>query len=154
MNLIKPWLLAGALCLASAMGGLPSQAQQYGKHPAYLHALSDLRLMRAYLDKLTPSERISDEQVRAIQEIDEAIRLIKEASIDDHKDMHDHMPVDAHITPSDRFRKAREAGSAAKHDLQEEEDNEYAHGLKHRALEHVENANHIVDNIIQRTSHM
>jgi hypothetical protein len=154
MNLFKPWLLAGALCLASALGGLPAQAQQYGKHPAYLHALSDLRLMRAYLDKLTPSEKISDEQVRAIQEIDEAIRLIKEASIDDHKNTQDHMPVDAHITPSSRFRKAREAGSAAKHDLEEEEDNEYAHGLKHRALEHVDNANHIVDNIIQRTSHM
>jgi hypothetical protein len=153
MNLLKPWLLAGVLCLASALGCLPAQAQQYGKHPAYLHALSDLRLMRAYLDKLTPSEKISDEQVRAIQEIDEAIRLIKEASIDDHKDMHDHMPVDAHITPSNRFRKAREAGGAAKHDLDEEEDNEYAHGLKHRALEHVDNANHIVDHIIQRIDH-
>jgi hypothetical protein len=153
MNLNKPWLLAGALCLAFVMGGLPAQAQAYGKHPAYIHALSDLRLMRAYLDKLTPSEKISDEQVRAIQEIDSAIHDIKQASIDDHKDMHDHMPIDAHITPSNRFRKAREAGSAAKHDLEEEEDNEFAQGLKHRALEHVENANRIVDSILHRIDH-
>ena len=152
MKFCKPLVPAIVLCLVISGGSVNSQAQQHG-HPAYLHALSDLRLMRAYLDKLTPSERISDEQVRAIGEIDEAIRLIKEASIDDHKDMRDHMPIDAHITPSNRFRKAREAGGAAKHDLEEEEDNNYARGLKHRALEHVENANHIVDDIIHRVAH-
>ena len=152
MKFWKPLVPAIVLCLVITGGSINSHAQQHG-HPAYLHALSDLRLMRAYLDKLTPSEKISDEQVRAIQEIDSAIHDIKQASIDDHKDMHDHMPIDAHITPSNRFRKAREAGSAAKHDLEEEEDNEFAQGLKHRALQHVENANHIVDDILRRIGH-
>jgi hypothetical protein len=152
MKFCKPLVLAIVLCLGITGGSVNAHAQQHA-HPAYLHALSDLRLMRAYLDRLTPSERISDEQVRAIQEIDEAIRLIKEASIDDHKDTRDHMPIDAHITPGNRFRKAREAGSAARHDLEEEEDNDFARGLKHRALEHVDNANHIVDNIIHTIAH-
>jgi hypothetical protein len=147
MKLSKPVLLAFALVAFLAIGALPSHAQE---HPAYLHALSDLRLMRSYLDRLTPSERVDDESAHAIQEIDAAIREIKEASIDDHKDIHDHMPIDARITPSDRFRKAREAGNAAWHDLDREEDNGYARGLKHRAMDHVEKANHIVDHILHR----
>ena len=151
MNARKPLFIALALSLTFAAASTPSQAQE---HPAYLHALSDLRLMRAYLDRLTPSDRVDDESMHAIQEIDAAIREIKEASIDDHKDLRDHVPIDAHITPSNRFRKAREAGNAAWHDLDREEDNGFARGLKHRAMDHVEAANHIVDHILHRFDSM
>jgi hypothetical protein len=130
------------------------QAQAPGAHPAYLHALSDLRLMRAYLDRLTPNERVDDESARAIEEIDAAIREIKIASIDDNKPLGEHMSIDARITPSNRFRKAREAGNAAWADINREEDNEYARGLKHRALDHIEKANHIVDHIMSRFDRM
>lgn len=145
--------LAVALCFTFAIGSVPSHAQEYGRHPAYIHALSDLRLMRAYLDRLTPNEHIDDEQMAAIREIDEAIRLIKEASIDDRKDLRDHMPIDAQIRPADRFRKAREAGGAAFHDVNEEEDNGFARGLKHRALDHIGRANQIVEHIMHRYEH-
>lgn len=131
-----------------------AQAQEPGRHPAYLHALSDLRLMRAYLDRMTPSERIDEESQHAIDEIDAAIREIKEASIDDGRDLRMHAPIDARITPTDRFHKAREAGNAAWADLDHEEDNDYAHGLKHRALDHIEKANHTVDHIIRRVDSM
>jgi hypothetical protein len=147
MTARKPLFLALALCFTFAMGSVPSQAQE---HPAYLHALSDLRLMRAYLDRLTPNEHVDEESAHAIEEIDAAIREIKAASIEDHKDLRDHMPIDARITPTDRFHKAREAGNAAWHDLDREEDNEFARGLKHRALDHIEKANHIVDHIVHR----
>jgi hypothetical protein len=153
MKVCKPLFLAVALCLTFAIGSVPSQAQEYGRHPAYLHALSDLRLMRAYLDRLTPNERVDDESAHAIEEIDAAIREIREASIDDHKDLRDHMPIDARITPTDRFHRAREAGNAAWHDLDHEEDNGFARGLKHRALDHIEKANHIVDHIVHRFDH-
>ena len=154
MKFSKPLLFAAALCATFAMGSIPSHAQEYGEHPAYLHALSDLRLMRAYLWRMTPDERIDDESQHAIDEIDAAIREIKEASIDDHKDLRDHMPIDARITPTDRYHKAREAGNAAWHDLDREEDNEFARGLKHRALDHIERANHIVDHIVHRYDSM
>jgi len=132
------------LCIFSAQ---PSQAER--DHPNYLHALSDLRLMRAYLDRLTPSERIDEASERAIAEIDAAIREVKQAAIDDGKDLRFHAPVDAHITPSNRFHKAREAGNAAWRDVNRDEDNGYANGLKHRALQHIEAANHIVDQILR-----
>jgi hypothetical protein len=115
--------------------------------------LSDLRLMRAYLDRLAPSERIDAESQHAIDEIDAAIREVKEAAIDDGKDLRDHPPIDARILPTDRFHKAREAGNAAWHDLDREEDNGFAHGLKHRAMVHIEEANHTVDKIIHRIDH-
>ncbi len=120
------------------------------QHPAYLHALSDLRLMRAYLDRLTPDERLDDESVQAIAEIDAAISDIKSASIDDGKDLRDHMPIDARIVPTDRFHKALEAGNAAWNDVDQEEDNDFARGLKRRTLDHIEHAQHIVDHILHR----
>ncbi len=150
MKFSKPLIAAIAVFSAFAIGTLPSQAQAYGAHPAYLHALSDLRLERAYLDRLTPNERVDDESVQAIVEIDAAIHEIALASIDDGKDLRDHMPIDARIAPTDRFHKAREAGNAAFADINREEDNDYARGLKRRALDHIVRANQIVDHIIQR----
>ncbi|MGA2888523.1 MAG: hypothetical protein ABSE51_10765 [Terracidiphilus sp.] len=154
MKFGKSLILAAAAAAVLVIGTMPTHAQEPGRHPAYLHALSDLRLMRAYLDKLTPSERVDEESQHAIDEIDAAIGEIKEAAIEDGKNLHDHPPIDAGITPNNRFRKAREAGTAAWDDLNREEDNDYAHGLKHRALDHIEKANHIVDHIIHRFDSM
>lgn len=149
MRLFKTLFFASTVLFLTGGGSPGLHAQDFGRHPAYLHALSDLRLMRAYLDKLSPSDRIDDNSARAIAEIDQAIRLIKEASIDDHKDLRDHMPIDANIRRVDRFRKAREAGSAALHDINEKEDNAFANGLRRRARPHIERANQIVDHIIE-----
>jgi hypothetical protein len=148
MKFGKLLFLSGVFGTVLTAGSVAAQAQY--DHPAYLHALSDLRLMRAYLDRLTPSERVDDESAQAIQEIDAAMREIREASIDDHKDLRDHMPIDARLTVSSRYRKARESGDAAWRDLNQEEDDKFARGLKHRAMDHVEKANHIVDHIIKR----
>lgn len=153
MKSIQPILLVLALIVPVTLA-VPAKAQGPDRHPEYLHALSDLRLMRAYLDKLTPSERIDDESMRAIDEIDAAIRAIKAAAIDDGKDIHEHMPIDAHIRPTDRFHKAREAGNAALADISHSEDDRFAGGLKHKAAEHIEHANQIVDHIIHRIDRM
>lgn len=154
MKFCKTLILSAIALAALAIGSAPAHAQGPGGHPAYLHALSDLRLMRAYLDRMTPNERVDDESQRAIEEIDAAIREIREAAIVDGKDLRDHAPIDARISPSNRFRKAREAGDAAWHDLDREEDNGFARGLKHRALDHIDRANHIVDHILHRFDNM
>jgi hypothetical protein len=154
MKFCKTLILAAIALAALSIGSAPSHAQAYGSHPAYLHALSDLRLMRAYLDKLTPNERVDEESQRAIAEIDAAIHEIRDAAIEDGKDLRDHEPIDARISPSNRFRKAREAGYAAMHDLDREEDNGFARGLKHRALDHINRANEIVDHIQHRFDRM
>jgi hypothetical protein len=150
MKFSKILLLSGIFLAMSLGGSVAAHAQQ---HPEYLRALSDLRMMRGFLDRQTPDEHIDDEAVSAIQEIDAAIREINAASIDDHKDIHDHMPIDAKLTYADRYRHAREAGDAAWHDVDQAEENGSVRGLKRRALDHIEKANHITDHIMKRYQH-
>jgi hypothetical protein len=129
-----------------------SFADDPGKHPAYLHSLSDLRAARAHLDRLTPSDRVDDEETHAIREIDAAINEIKKASIDDGKDLNDHPPVDVHMDKKGRYHRALELLDKAHHDISEREDDQFAHGLRHRALEHIDEAHRILDHLIMQTS--
>jgi hypothetical protein len=157
MKSCRQLYVAIAVIAAFVIGAAPSQAQYHthdrDRHPAYLHALSDLRLMRAYLDRMTPNERIDESSQNAINEIDAAIRVIKEASFDDGKDLRDHPPIDTRIEPFDRFHRALDAGNAAYADINREEDNGYARGLKQRALVHITEANNIVGHIIEHLNH-
>jgi hypothetical protein len=141
-KLSLPSLLALAMIvLFTPLAGRVAQAQ---RHPAYLRALSDLRLARGFLDRLSPDEHVDRNQGMAIQEIEAAIRDIKAASIDDGKDLRDHPPVDAHIEPRNRFRQAREALKAAKKDISESEDNPEVRDLRHRSLDHIRSADDLV----------
>ena len=72
-----------------------SLADDPGRHPAYLHALTDLRHARAHLENLAPTHHMDKEEEHAIDEIDKAIEEIKRAAIDDGKNLNDHPPVDA-----------------------------------------------------------
>ena len=146
MKVSKILLLSLLLCLLS---GVSTTASAQPRHAAFLHALSDLKLMRAYLSKPTPDGRIDNDQAAALAEIDAAIQEINQASIDDGRNPNARVPADATLPPADRWRHAREAGDAAWHDLDREEDNDFANGLKHRAMGHIEKANHIVDRIIK-----
>ncbi len=151
MHVRKTLLPAIALLAFVGFRAIPSEAQD---HPAYLHALSDLRLMRAYLEHPTPTGKTNAEEQYAIDEINAAIQLIRQAAIDDGKPLNYHPPVDAKLTPGDRFRNAREAGNAAWQDLNKEEDNGWAHDLKHHAMKHIEHANHTIDHIMSQLQNM
>jgi len=123
-------------------------ADEPGRHPAYLHALTDLRHARAHLDRLTPSDRIDDEEQHAIAEIDKTIGEIKHASIDDGKDLNDHPPVDAHLGHKGRYHRALELLDKAHNDIAREEDDPSVRGLRDRAIRHIDEARRIVDHLI------
>jgi len=130
-----------------------AQAQQVpGPHPAYLHALSDLRDARHYLNDGWAWEPVRRDDNAAIREIDAAIREIKLAAIDDGKGVNDPFPIDKHLSPHDRFRKANELLFAAHNDLAKAEDMPQSRGLRDRAIRHVDAAHHLVDNA-ERTAH-
>lgn len=112
-----------------------------GQHPGYLHALSDLRLARSFLERQPGDARVYADEDVAITEIDAAIHEIKHASLDDGKDIHDHPPIDAHEHGS-RLLKSMEALKQAHHDVEGEEDNPEARELRHHALEHIDRALH------------
>jgi hypothetical protein len=119
-----------------------------GDHPAYLHALADLRHARALLDRYTPSENLIVEQESAIKEIKEAIREIKEAAIDDGKDTDAHPSLDLQLDLTGRLHKALEVLSKTRADIDKREDNAFAHDLKHRALKHIDEARRVIAHTI------
>ena len=127
-----------------------SFADEPGRHPAYLHALTDLRHARAHLERQTWSGRMDREEDHAIAEIDKAIDEIKRAAIDDGKNLNDHPSVDNHLAHRGRYRRALELLDSARHDVAEREDDRFAHGLKHRALEHIDAAHRIVERLVEQ----
>ena len=80
-----------------------------------------------------------DEAV-AIAEIDHAISEIKRASIDDGKNIDDHPAPDTGDVRRGRLHTALVALKAAEADVNQEEDNAYASGLKARAIHHIHEA--------------
>jgi hypothetical protein len=139
----------GVLAVVMPMG---VQAQVPGPHPAYLHALSDLRAARHYLADGWAWGPVRHEDDLAIREIDAAISEIKHASIDDGKGDHDPFPIDRSLSPHDRFRKADELLASAHHDLDHAEDVPWSRDLRNRAIIHIDQAHGTVDNA-WRTAH-
>ena len=152
-NVLRIAFVAAGLMIAAGPMAVQSQAQQVpGPHPAYLHALDDLRMARAFLEEGRQWGPVAQDDAAAIREIDAAIREIKKASIDDGKDLNDHPPIDAHLGGHDRFHKANDLLWRAHNDLAKAEDVPESRGLRDRALMHIDQAHHIVDNA-DRTAH-
>jgi hypothetical protein len=149
-TLVKISLAAAALAFL-----LPIASQQLlaqGHHPHYLHALSDLRFARALLQRPNGGELGAEERA-AIHEIDEAIRELKVASIDDGKGLDEHAAVDAHWPWAGRLHKAREVLDRAIADCSKEEDNPTTRGLQARILDHLHHARHHVEEAIAIVDH-
>src|SRR3984957_3822463 len=142
-------LTAGLFAVAAPMA---MQSEVPGPHPHYLHALSDLRAARHYLNDGWAWAPVRHDDDAAIREIDAAINEIKRASIDDGKGLNDPFTIDTHLSPHDRFRKANELLWSAHNDLSKAEDVPQSRGLRDRAIGHVDRAHQIVDNA-WRTAH-
>jgi hypothetical protein len=128
------------------MGGAPppptarlAPAPMPAIHPAYLHAISDLRYARALLFRQDWGPVMHDQRA-AVEEIDHAIGEAKRAAIDDGKNPEDHPPIDRGLGWDGRFRKAMELLNSAEHDLSEAETNGAAAGWRNAALGNVRNA--------------
>jgi hypothetical protein len=111
-----------------------------GKHPYYLHALSDLRAARWYLEHRPGDAAVSGQEDVGITEIDAAIGEIKKAAVDDGKDIHDHMAVQDIGDRPGRIHKALELLRKVHGDIAREEDDPQTRGLRDRAVGHVDAA--------------
>ena len=139
------------LALAIASPAAMSFGDTPGAHPGYLHALSDLRYARALLEEDAP-EVVEHDQHWAIHEIDEAIRVIKDAASEDGKDLNVHPPVQPEWPVSGRFHRALEAIGNAHSDVAAHEHNESARGLRDEAIHHIDEAQRAVEHAIQTAS--
>lgn len=138
---LLPLILALAAPMA-AMADLP------GKHPYYLHALSDLRAARWLLEHRPGDAKVSGDEDVAITRIDEAINEIKRAAIDDGKDLHDHPPIDAKLDHKGRLHRADELLHKVHSDIAREEDDPMTRGLRDRAVHHLDEAIHATNKAI------
>jgi hypothetical protein len=109
-------------------------------HPAYLHALTDLREARANLERKGGDREMKWDEHDGVIAIDRAIHDIKEAAIDDGKNIEDHPPLDVKEPRSGRLHRALAALKKAHGDISKEEDNAYANGLRNRAVHDIEEA--------------
>jgi hypothetical protein len=136
MRIKSQLLLSAALLLFSAWAA----ADLPGKHPYYLHALSDLRSARWMLQHRAGDATVSASEDVAVTEINKAIGAIKHAAIDDGKNIEDHPSVD--LPPDDRGRlhKALDLLNKVHSDVAREEDDPLTRELRDRAVGHIDAA--------------
>ena len=145
MKLKSRLLLSGLLL---AVLPFAANADMPGKHPYYLHALSDLRAARWMLEHRPGDAAVSAQEDVAITEIDKAIGEIKKASIDDGKDIHDHPAVQDINDRPGRLHKAVELLRKVHGDVAREEDDPMTRGLRDRAIMHIDEAMHATEHAI------
>jgi hypothetical protein len=145
MKLKSRLLLSGLLL---AVLPFAANADMPGKHPAYLHALSDLRAARWMLSHRPGDPAVSSQEDVAITEIDKAIGEIKKASIDDGKNLEDHPPVQGINDRPGRLHKALELLHKVHGDVAREEDDPFTKGLRDRAIMHIDEAAHATEHAI------
>jgi hypothetical protein len=121
---------------------------QPARHPAYLHALSDLRTARWMLEHRPGDAAVSTHEGEAIGEIDRAIAELKRAAIDDGKNINAHPAADLPNDYRGRLHKAADLLRKVRSDTYREEDNPSARGLRDRALGHVDAALHATERAI------
>jgi len=131
-------ILAFATLAASLTALSAGAADLPGKHPAYLHALTDLRAARWNLEHRPGDAAVSAQEDVAIVETDRAIHEAKVAAIEDGKNIEDHPAEDAHLDRPGRLHHALELLRKAKDDVAREEDNPETRNLRNRIVEHVD----------------
>ena len=127
-------LSAATLVPLTACADLP------GRHPAYLHALTDLRAARWLIEHRPGDARVSADEDVAITRIDEALGDIQRAAMDDGKDLRDHPAIDARLDRRGRLHRAEELLRKVHADIAREEDDPFTRGLRDRAVRHVDAA--------------
>jgi hypothetical protein len=122
-----------------ALAAMTPFADAQFRHPAYLHARSDLR--RATLLMRVPEEpNVARDMNAAADFTERAIHELDAAAMFDRKDIDEHPPIDTHIGRGGRFREILRLLDSARHDIEREEDNPRAREWRNRAFRNIDDA--------------
>jgi AcrR family transcriptional regulator len=131
-------LCSAALALLTFLLLAPASVA-HAQFPAYLHALSDLRSARAYLQYDTrPSW--AGHRAHAIEQIDKAINDIKVAARDDGKNPWHTPPPQSGGSAGWPIHSAVKLLREARGDVDHGRDLPENHGLRERSVEHIDKA--------------
>src|ERR1035437_4030878 len=86
-----------------AMAALAPFAAAQFRHPAYLHARSDLR-HATVLMRIPDEPNVNRDMAFAIEHTEHAIHELDTAAMFDRKDIEEHPPIDTHLGRGSRFR--------------------------------------------------
>jgi hypothetical protein len=132
-------LMLSLVGLAAAITPAAVNADTPGRHPAYLHARSDLRAAQ-FLLRVREEPNVTRHLVQADREVEAAIGEIDRAAVIDRKDLDDHPRADVNLDRRGRFGKTVELLRSARADLGREEDNGRARGWRDAAYGHIDQA--------------
>ena len=121
--------IAAALIPAAGIADTP------GRHPAYLHARTDLRTAQFFM-RVHDEPNVTRNLDRAAEEVEAAIHEIDHAAVLDAKDLEDHPRIDSRLPRNGRFRKIVDLLRSSRRDLSREEDNGRARGWRDEAYRH------------------
>mgnify|MGYP006951133397 CR=1 FL=1 len=142
--------LLAAILLAALFGTSFAQAADLpGRHPAYLHALSDLRHARWNLTHRPGDAAVNDQERAAVVEVDHAIAEAMRAAGDDGKNVAQDEHEDASLNHPGALHHAQDLLIKAKQDVAEAEDNPQARGLQGAILRHIDLALEATRNAIR-----
>jgi hypothetical protein len=135
--------IAASIIGAAVLLAANSFADTPGRHPAYLHARTDLRRAERLME-LREEPNVMRDLAAAGHEAHEAIRELDEAALWDRKDLVDNPPVDTYPDRPGRFRAIAQFLFAARRDIDREEDNPAARAWRNRALHHIDESIRLV----------
>ncbi len=131
--------LLAALTVAATFASLNATAADLpGRHPSYLHALTDLRAARWNLEHRPGDAAVSAQENIAVVETDRAIQEAMRAAMEDGKNAEDHPAEDAALDRPGRLHHALDLLRQARDDVARAEDNPQARELRGRIVEHVD----------------
>ena len=122
---------------------IPSHAQE----PRYLHALSNLRQAKGFL-QWDQNPYTADARRQAVLEIENAIGDVKTAARDDGKNTNFVPPPDVRAEGGGAIRSARDLLAVAFEDVKYGDDNPMNAGLQERAKRHIIEARRICESIL------
>ncbi len=132
--------LAAFGALVALAAPLAASADIPGPHPAYIHAMRDLRYARFLLARPSATN-VTRPEYAAVGEIDRALFEITRAAIDDGKNIYAYEPADAGLDRHGRLRRALELLHGARHDLVVNgESDPAAIGWRNGAFRHIDAA--------------
>jgi len=132
-NTVAIILLCSVLCPTAARSDTP------GRHPGYMHSISDLRAAKWLLERPDAHNVVKDEQ-QAVREIDACLHDLTEAAWIDGKNAQYNPPTDEGLDHPGRLHKSLELLKKAHSDMDKEEDDPAAQGFQARAIKHVDRA--------------
>lgn len=145
---MKTFVRTAAFALPLLMSTL-AMAQLPGRHPHYIHALSDLRAAQWQIDHRHPEDgEIREDELVASDEVAAAIHSTSGAASADGKDLGWNPPPDAPMAYDGRLHAALDLLRAARNDLALPEDDPLARNQQKLAILRVDAALHAAERAI------